>query len=85
MYGLAQTVKNYLNQIKKDRIGEYFLEFLDIRSKVDLSAHDQIHRLNELFERALLQMTSEKMDKGDFHIFSRLIQQELTILHLNTP
>ena len=85
LYGLGQTVKNYLKQIKKDRIDEYFLEFLDIRSKNDLSAGDQIHRLNDLFQRALLQMTSEKMDKGDFHIFSRLIQQELTNIRLNTP
>jgi uncharacterized protein len=85
LYSIFQAVKNRMSQIKKDRIDEYFLEFLDIRSKPDLPIDEQIHRLNDLFQRALLQMTNEKMDKGDFHIFSRLIQQELTILRLNTP
>ncbi|HEX6223452.1 MAG TPA: hypothetical protein VFZ52_03530 [Chryseolinea sp.] len=85
LYSIVQAVKARMNQIKKDRIDKYFLEFLDIRSKTDLSAHQQALRLNDLFQRALLQMTNEKMDKGDFHIFSRLIQQELTILQLVGP
>lgn len=80
LYSVVQAVKSRMSQIKKDRIDEYFLEFLDIRSKADLSSTEHIRRLNDLFQRALLQMTNEKMDKGDFHIFSRLIQQELTIL-----
>lgn len=82
-YGIAQAIKSRIKQIKKDRIDEYFLEFLDIRSQEDLSNADQVRKLNGLFQRALLQMTHEKMDKGDFHIFSRLIQQELTNLRLN--
>jgi hypothetical protein len=85
LYSVVQAVKSRISQIKKDRIDEYFLEFLAIRSKRDLSPHDQVHKLNDLFQSALLQMTNEKMDKGDFHIFSRLIQQELTILRMNTP
>src|SRR5688572_8613798 len=80
LYSIIQAVKSRMTQIKKDRIDEYFLEFLDIRSKTDLSTQEHIRRLDDLFQRALLQMTNEKMDKGDFHIFSRLIQQELTIL-----
>jgi hypothetical protein len=28
-------------------------------------------------------MTNEKMEKDDFHIFSRLVQQEVTIHRLN--
>jgi hypothetical protein len=84
LYGFVQALKNYMRQIKKERIDEYFLEFLDIRSKGDLQPGEQIHKLNDLLQRALLQMTNEKMDKGDFHIFARLIQQELTNLGLNT-
>jgi hypothetical protein len=84
LYGFVQAAKNYMQQIKKDRIDAYFLEFLDIRSKGNLPAGQQIHKLNDLLQRALLQMTKERMDKGDFHIFSRLIQQELTNLRLNT-
>jgi hypothetical protein len=80
LYSIIQAVKSRMSQIKKDRIDEYFLEFLDIRSKHDLSPQEHIRKLDDLFQRALLQMTNEKMDKGDFHIFSRLIQQELTIL-----
>jgi len=80
LYSVFQAVKSRMSQIKKDRIDAYFLEFLDVRSKTDWSPQEQIRRLDDLFQRALLQMTNEKMDKGDFHIFSRLIQQELTIL-----
>jgi len=83
LYGVFQAVKTYLNQVKKDRIDAYFLEFLDIRSQAAVPADKQIQMLNDLFHRALLQMTSEKMDKGDFNIFSRLIQQELTNLRLH--
>ncbi|MGC3944372.1 MAG: hypothetical protein QM762_07625 [Chryseolinea sp.] len=82
LYGVVQAVQNRIRQIKKDRIDEYFLEFLDIRSKSNLTVQEQSDRLNDLFQRALHQMTSEKMDKNDFHIFSRLLQQELTNLRL---
>ncbi|MEJ1238329.1 TAXI family TRAP transporter solute-binding subunit [Chryseolinea sp. T2] len=82
LYSIVQAVNNRLRQIKKDRIDQYFLEFLDIRSKNDLTVQQQSDRLNDLFQRALLQMTNEKMDKNDFHIFSRLLQQELTNLRL---
>jgi hypothetical protein len=85
IYSVVQAVKSRMSQIKKDRIDEYFLEFMSIRSKRDLSPHDQIEMLNELFQNALVQMTKERMDKNDFHIFARLIQQELTILRMNTP
>ena len=36
--------------------------------------------LDELLQRAIVQMTDEKLDKGDFDIFSRLVQQEIAIL-----
>ena len=72
LYSVVQAVKNRMSRIKKDRIDEYFLEFLDIRSKTDAPPKEHIRKLNDLFQRALLQMTNEKMDKGDFHIFSRL-------------
>ncbi len=82
LFSIVQAVKSRLRQIKKDRIDQYFLEFLDIRSKPDMPVKEQVQKINDLFQRALLQMTNEKMDKGDFHIFSRLLQQELTNLRL---
>ena len=36
--------------------------------------------MDGLFQRAVEQMTNEKLEKSDFHILSRLIQQELTML-----
>lgn len=82
LFGVIQAVKSRLRQIKKDRIDLYFLEFLDIRANSNLPIQEQTQKLNDLFQRALLQMTNEKMEKGDFHIFSRLLQQELTNLRL---
>ena len=38
--------------------------------------------LDDLLKRALVQMTAKKMDKNDFHIFSRLIQQEISNIRI---
>ena len=67
---------------KKERIDLYFLEFLDIKAS-QKNKQEKIQDLDDLHQRALVQMTSEKMDKGDFHIFSRLLQQELSHLFQN--
>lgn len=40
----------------------------------------KVKKLDGLFQRAVEQMTNEKLEKSDFHILPRLIQQELTIL-----
>jgi hypothetical protein len=40
----------------------------------------QIQQLNDLHRKALEQMTKEQLEKGDFHILSRLIQQELALV-----
>ncbi|MCP4461099.1 MAG: hypothetical protein GY816_24225 [Cytophagales bacterium] len=77
LYGLIQGLRNRLRVIKKERIDLYFLDFLDIRSK-QASSNEQIVLLEELLNRALLQMTNERLDKNDFDIFSRLIQQEIS-------
>jgi len=79
LLGVVQAVRNRIRRQKKERIDLYFLEFLDIKAK-ELSKKEMITMLDDLLKRALVQMTNEKMDKHDFHIFSRLLQQELSNL-----
>lgn len=78
-FGVVQAVRNRIRKKKKERIDLYFLEFLDVKSR-NISKPEMIGLLDDLLQRALIQMTSEKMDKTDFHIFSRLLQQELSNL-----
>lgn len=78
-FGVIQAVRNRIRRRNKERIDLYFLEFLDIKAK-EISKPEMIELLDDLLKRALVQMTNEKMDKNDFHIFSRLIQQELSNL-----
>jgi len=81
LYGSIQGVRAKLVSIKKERIDLYFLEFANIRSSNrNLKKDEKVTRLDELLQRALVQMTDEKLDKGDFDIFSRLLQQEIVIL-----
>ncbi|MDW5290699.1 TAXI family TRAP transporter solute-binding subunit [Formosa sp. PL04] len=76
VFGLIQTIRNRLQTIRKERIDLYFIEYIRIRSEKNT---DDITKknLDDLHQRALIQMTKEKLDKDDFNIFSRLIQQEL--------
>lgn len=80
MYGAIQGIRNRLLKIKKERIDIYFLNYLEIRSEEKYSNQEKTEKLGELLQRALVQLTTEKLDINDFHIFSRLIQQELIIL-----
>lgn len=80
MYGIVQAIRSRLTQRKKDRIDNYFLDFLTIRSDKRVPVEEKIKKLDNLFQRAVEQMTDEKLEKSDFHILSRLIQQELTII-----
>ena len=79
LYGAFQALRNSMNKRRKERIDLYFLDFLDIRSR-KVSKAEKAEFLDDLLQRALVQMTSEKLDKADFHIFSRLLQQELSNL-----
>jgi len=80
IYGTIQTIRNRIARRKKDRIDLYFLDFLDIRSNKSTTVTEKVKLLDSLFHRSVEQMTNEKLEKSDFHILSRLIQQELTIL-----
>ena len=79
LYGSIQAIRAGIHKRRKERIDQYFLEFLDIRSR-DISNVEKIGLMDGLFQTALVQMTSEKLDVTDFHIFSRLLQQELSNL-----
>lgn len=80
MYGAFQAIANKLARLKKEQLDKYFLEFLDIRSKHQDNHQLQLTELDTLFQRAVKQMTNEKLEKSDFHILSRLIQQEIANL-----
>jgi TRAP-type uncharacterized transport system substrate-binding protein len=83
IWGSVQAIRGRVSKVKKDRIDQYYLEFLDVRLKHGASTSERILLLDDLFQRAVVQMTNEKMDKGDFNIFSRLVQQEVTILRMD--
>ena len=83
IYGIIQAVQSRLRRNKKERIDKYFLEFLEIRSDKAVPLEDRVRKLDDLFQRAVVQLTNEKLDKGDFHILSRLIQQDLTMLRFD--
>ena len=79
VYGAVQGIRNRLSKQKKERIDLYFLEFLDIRTHT-ADKQERIRKLDSLLQRALEQMTNEKLDKTDFHIFARIVQQELVFI-----
>lgn len=79
MYGATQTLRNQMMRRRKERLDLYFLEFSEIRSLQLTNGEKQI-RLDALLQRALAQMTNEKLEKGDFHILARLVQQEMSNL-----
>jgi len=85
IYGAIQAVRARLRHNRKEHIDKYFLEFLDIRSDKGISVEDRVHKLDDLFQRAVVQLTKEKLEKSDFHILSRLIQQDLTMLRFGSP
>ena len=75
---------NPLRLIFLNEIDKYFLEFLEIRSDKTITRELRVKKLDELFQRAVVQLTNEKLEKGDFHILSRLIQQDLTMLRFDS-
>jgi TRAP-type uncharacterized transport system substrate-binding protein len=83
LYGAIQAVQSRLRSRRKERIDKYFLEFLEIRSDKSIAQDARVKKLDDLFQRAVVQMTHEKLEKADFHILSRLIQQDLTMMRFN--
>jgi hypothetical protein len=84
VYGAVQAVQNRMRRNRKERIDKYFLEFLEIRTDKSILRDDRVRKLDDLFQRAVVQLTNEKLEKSDFHILSRLIQQDLTMLRFDT-
>lgn len=80
LYAAIQALRNGMHRKRKERIDLYFLEFQEIRSNKKVDKLERVELLDDLLHRALVQMTSEKLDITDFHIFSRLVQQELSNL-----
>jgi len=83
IYGAVQAVQNKMRRNRKERIDKYFLEFLEIRTDKSMLRDDRVRKLDDLFQRAVVQLTNEKLEKSDFHILSRLIQQDLTMLRFD--
>jgi TRAP-type uncharacterized transport system substrate-binding protein len=83
IYGAIQAVQGAIRRNRKERIDKYFLEFLEIRQDKTVLRDDRAKKLDDLFQRAVIQLTNEKLEKSDFHILSRLIQQDLTMLRFD--
>ncbi len=83
LYGILQTIGNHLAKRRKEQLNRYFLDFLEIRSDKELDTDLKIEKLDKLFQRAVVIMTNKKLDKSDFHILSRLIQQEIIVMKVN--
>jgi|GEM_PF-3227479 len=83
IYGAVQAIQARLRRNKKERIDKYFLEFLEIRSDKTATHEERVKKLDDLFQHAVVQLTMEKLDKSDFHILSRLIQQDLTMMRFD--
>jgi len=84
IYSGFQAVQSRIRRNQKERIDEYFLEFLEIRADKTIIGDERVRKLDMLFERALIQMTNEKLDRADFMILSRLIQQDLMMLRFKS-
>ena len=84
IFGAVQAIRNHLARRRKEQVDRYLLDFLEIRSAKELAVDQKVKRLDGLFQRAVEQMTDEKLDKSDFHILSRLIQQELTMMRFHS-
>ncbi len=84
IYGAIQAIQARIRRNQKERIDKYFLEFLEIRSDKAMIRDDRVRKLDDLFQRAVVNLTNEKLEKADFHILSRLIQQDLTMLRFDT-
>lgn len=80
LYGGFQAISAKLARLKKEQLDKYFLDFMDVRAKYPTDRELQVDELDALFQRAVKQMTNEKLEKADFHILSRLIQQEIANL-----
>jgi TRAP-type uncharacterized transport system substrate-binding protein len=83
MYGAFQAIAASLARRKKEQLDRYFLDFMDIRSKNATDKEAQLTKLDALFHLAVSQMTNEKLEKSDFHILSRLIQQEIANIRVS--
>lgn len=79
-YAVVQAIRSRAYKMNKDQIDKYFLEFLDIKSNIKFNNDAQAALYNALFKNVLTKMTEGKMETADFHIMSRLIQEELVIL-----
>lgn len=84
LFGAVQAIRNKITKRRKEQVDLYFLDFLEIRSDKELRLEQKVKKLDDLFQHAVEQMTNEKLEKSDFHILSRLIQQELTMMKFNS-
>jgi TRAP-type uncharacterized transport system substrate-binding protein len=79
-FGATQTARNFFSSRQKIRLQQYFIKFLAIRENAEMSSEERSKNLNALLQETLRQVTQNKLDKNDFHIFSSLVHQEFTML-----
>lgn len=80
VFGLIQSMRNFVARKKKDRIDSYFREYLTIKNNLTLSVEQRIGRLETLRDKAIDQMILEKLAISDFNVFSQAIEAERIML-----
>jgi TRAP-type uncharacterized transport system substrate-binding protein len=80
VFGIIQSLRNYITRKKKDRIDLYFQEYLRIMGDSNLTMSQRIDCLETLRAKAIQQMVLEKLDISDFSVFDHTIESDR--LHL---
>jgi TRAP-type uncharacterized transport system substrate-binding protein len=84
LYGAIEAFRNNIARRKKAQLDQYFIDFLEIRMNKELGSDQKVKKLDDLFMKAVENMTNQKLEKADFNILSKLIQQELSIMRFNS-
>lgn len=78
-FAAVQTLQKRVLKERKEQLDRYFHEFLTIKENTTLDQREHNVAYNNLFKVLLGKMTEEKLNKDDFNILARLIQQEMVI------
>ena len=71
--GVIQSIRLWIHRRRKERLDDYLREFADARAK----PHKE-ELLAQILNKALDQLTRERLEKEDFDLLARLIYSEIT-------
>ncbi len=76
-FGAIQTLQNHISSRKRTQLRLYFKDLVAIKESMFLDKVSEEEQIEILYRRLLDQMAQEKVEKNDFHMFARLLQQEI--------